>query len=121
MEQDAPRHFVAPRQKSGELPDWDAFHRSAIPPVEGNAAPRRQQQRVEKLLAKLPMASPRLAVAITPQRGDVDEDGPHPGLELHVVSGRVRERRVLIQQRQVQIQMEERCGLERRKWPLIRI
>ena len=86
-----PRELAAQRQQALDLEHADALETAAIPRVVRHPGQRPQQQRVQELLAELPVAEPVLALAVAPQRQHVDEDRPR-ALELHVVGAGIGQR-----------------------------
>ena len=95
-----------------------ALEASTEPRSVGDPEQGVHQQGVEELLAELAMPQPVLAVAIRTERERVDEDGAR-SLELHVESGRVAQREAAPERVEVDVEMEEGRGLERRERPLV--
>ena len=63
-----------------------------------------QQQRVEKLLAELSVAGPKIPVSITNERQNVDEERSGSD-KLNVVSGRIGKRDIPFKRREMYIQV----------------
>jgi hypothetical protein len=70
-----------------------------------------EQERSQKLLAKLSVTGPELAFPVTANRQMIDKQRART-VKLNIVRGRVRQGKTLGQEVELQIQMEKRCVLE---------
>ena len=91
---------------------------SAKPIVKRNARTGVQDQRVEELLAELPVADPRLILLVGAERAVVDENRPRP-LKLNVVSAGIDQLEVPLQGAKLDLQVQKRRFLQRRERPLV--
>ena len=118
MADHVPGELAAPWQHPVDLEHPDPFEAAAVPGIVRHAGERPEQQRVQELLAELPVPEPVLALPVAPQRQDVDEDRART-LELDIVGAGIGQRDVVVEQLQMQVQVQERRGLEGRKRPLV--
>ena len=85
-----------------------------IPRVVGNAELRAQQQRIQELLAELPMAEPELPVDVATERQSVDEHRPHTSnWMLYAVAS--DKRHVVLERLEIQVELQQRGRLQCRE------
>ena len=112
--------LVAQAQERHELGRREALDPPAIRRVVRHAEPRREQQRAQELVAELAVAVPVGAGDVAFDRQHVDEDRLGAA-ELDVVGGGVGEAEAVLQQREVQVQLQQGGRPQRRERPLVGI
>ena len=120
LEPDAPGQFVPGTEHPHEVFGRNPFDRAPIPGIEWNFQQGGEQQRIEELFGELTLAEPEISFAVRHQRQRVDEDRPGSE-ELNVVGGGIRQRKAMLQRKQVQIEMKKRRSLQQLKRPLVGI
>jgi hypothetical protein len=118
VHRDVPREPVPRGEEGRQVGRGHTLQAAAVPGGVRDAEEGVHQERVEELLAELPVPQPVLAVAVGAEREGVDEDGRRPP-ELHVVGGGVAQREAGGEGLEVEVEVEEGRGLERREGPLV--
>ena len=112
--------LVAKAQEPHELGRREALDPAPIRRVVRHAEPRREQQRAQELVAELAVAVPVGARDVALDRQHVDEDRLGAA-ELDVVGGGVGEAEAVLQQREVQVELQQGGRAQRRERPLVGI
>jgi hypothetical protein len=73
VRQHVPGKLATRWQDTSEISRRDSLERPAKPWLVRNAGHCRQKQRVQELLAELPVADPELSILVLPERQIVDE------------------------------------------------
>ena len=120
MAEHTPVQLGTPGKHSCQVFRRDTFQVTPEPSVVWNPSQALEQQRIEKLLAKLPMASPEFALPVRTERQHINEDRIGP-LELDIEGGGIGKGDTAFQDRQMQIEMQKRRLLERGENPLVRV
>src|SRR5690606_36603418 len=79
-----PSKTATHRQQPGEIVRSDSFQIAAVPGVMSDVEMRAKQERIQELLAELPVAQPKITVPIWPNREMIDEDRLSP-LKLNII------------------------------------
>lgn len=111
---------MAPGGQGGQILGGDAFGPPTIPVLKGHAEPRPQQKRIEELFAKLAVPDPVFVLAIAAKRKGIDEDGPRAE-ELDVVGRGIGQGDVVVQKRDLDVEMGKGRGLEGTERPFVRV
>ena len=107
-----PRQFFAQRHHRLELQRGNALRAAAQPCVVRYPQFGTQQQRVQILFAKLPMAHPVFTLVVAAE-GQVIDKYRLRAVELYVIRGGIRQGDVMIQRFKINIELQQRGRFER--------
>jgi hypothetical protein len=79
-----------------------------------------KQQRIQELFGELAMTDPEITLMVAAERQQIDEDRTR-AVELDVIGARIREVHTVLQRIELQIEVQQRGGLERAECPLVRV
>ena len=118
MGQHAGPEVVPRRKQRPALFRLDAVEIPAQPGMERHVSVSLKEERIQKQLAELTIARPRITGVIRRERTDVDERRAwtHP---LDVEGGGVLQRHALLERRERHVELQERCVSEHAERPFV--